>query len=80
MAPSRPGGRFNITGKGVSTHNESSSLGGEEFGSALVFHRQSRLAGSRGKMAEVSRVVQRQIPPTTRRRLGGVDAPHDIQS
>jgi hypothetical protein len=28
---------FNIPAKGFSTHNESSSLGGEEFGSAFVF-------------------------------------------
>jgi hypothetical protein len=30
-----------------------------------------RLAGSRGKTADGSRVVQRQAPPTTRQRLGG---------
>jgi hypothetical protein len=28
---------FNIPAKGFSTHSESSSLGGEEFGSAFVF-------------------------------------------
>ena len=32
-----PGMRVNITAKGFSDHSESSSLGGEEFGSAFVY-------------------------------------------